>query len=587
MTRHNQGAGKKKITYKASLQGVERAEAAFKRYGFESKSNFAKSQLISRSTVTKFFQRQPIQLDSFKRICDALRLDWKEIAELEKIAKLREEKQLEPLKTLSKIPSIINQEVEVGMSRRQITVIDRETETVKAVITLEGNINSVTNFNILQSILREYSGDTIKINDIQEGSIKLTIEGSQEDIEKLQELIESGKLDELDGFPVESIQILGESSDESENNQAIDKWSLASQIVSKEIENRDLRGVDLSDTYLIGADLSGVDLSGADLSGAELSDTNLINLLEALAAAREIQDEEYRAKVLIPLADKLPELLTEALAAFREIQDEEYRAKILISLADKLPLELLTKVLTSAREIQYEYYRANVLISLADKLPELLTEALAAAREIKYEKYRANVLQVLVKKLLPHEASLNQVSQSFANLEGATLINVDLIKVDLRGGNLKKANFNNANLERAFLNNADLSQAKLIETNLIYTNLRESNLRKANLNNANLERAFLNRADLSQAKLIQTKLMYANLRDAKLVNATLIGANLANANLIGANLIDADLIGANVKNARFGHNQGISIDMKRNLKQRGAIFVDDPPREDSRVLVPV
>ena len=66
MTRHNQGAGKKKITYKASLQGVERAEAAFKRYGFESKSNFAKSQLISRSTVTKFFQRQPIQLDSFK-----------------------------------------------------------------------------------------------------------------------------------------------------------------------------------------------------------------------------------------------------------------------------------------------------------------------------------------------------------------------------------------------------------------------------------------------------------------------------------------------------------------------------------------
>ena len=188
-----------------------------------------------------------------------------------------------------------------------------------------------------------------------------------------------------------------------------------------------------------------------------------------------------------------------------------------------------------------------MLISLADQLPELLPEALAAIAEIYDDDDHTNILEVLVEKLLPHDGSLNQVSESFANLERATLINADLSKVDLRRGNLRKTNFNKANLERAFLNNADLTQAKLIETNL----------------------------------------RYANLRDANLVNARFIGANLTDSNLIGANLIDADLSGANVKNAKFGHNQGISDEMRRNLEQRGAIFVDEPPREDSRVLVPV
>ncbi|AFY55655.1 putative low-complexity protein [Rivularia sp. PCC 7116] len=231
------------------------------------------------------------------------------------------------------------------------------------------------------------------------------------------------------------------------------------------------------------------------------------------------------------------------------MEDERYRAFALSTLAAKLPPEFLNQVLAVARNIEDDEYRAEVLIALSDKLPELLPEALAAIREIHIlNNYgRKNLLQAFVEKLLPHDSSLNQVSQSFANLEGAILINADLSKVDLRRGNLRKANFNNANLEGAFLNNADLSQAKLIQTNL----------------------------------------RYANLRDAHFVNATLIGANLANANLIGANLIDADLSGANVENAKFGHNQGISDDMRRNLEGRGAIFVDEPPREDSRVLVSV
>ncbi|MEH2054945.1 MAG: hypothetical protein V7K97_01940 [Nostoc sp.] len=57
---------------------------------------------------------------------------------------------------------------------------------------------------------------------------------------------------------------------------------------------------------------------------------------EALAAARAIQDEDYRAIALSALAQNLPELLPEALAAARAIQFEGFRAEALSALADSL-----------------------------------------------------------------------------------------------------------------------------------------------------------------------------------------------------------------------------------------------------------
>ena len=127
-----------------------------------------------------------------------------------------------------------------------------------------------------------------------------------------------------------------------------------------------------------------------------------LGLSKALAAAREIPSESYRADALRSLADKLPpELLPEALAAAREIQSEYSRADALRSLANKLPPELLPEALAAAREIQSEYSRADALRNLADKLPpELLPEALAAAREIQSRSYRANALSSLADKLL-------------------------------------------------------------------------------------------------------------------------------------------------------------------------------------------
>ncbi|KOP23286.1 hypothetical protein AMR41_26970 [Hapalosiphon sp. MRB220] len=66
MTDPSLGRKKKKITYTASPLGIERAENALKRLGFDSKINFAKSQLLARNTVTKFFSESQFSLTHLK-----------------------------------------------------------------------------------------------------------------------------------------------------------------------------------------------------------------------------------------------------------------------------------------------------------------------------------------------------------------------------------------------------------------------------------------------------------------------------------------------------------------------------------------
>ncbi|WP_375495945.1 pentapeptide repeat-containing protein, partial [uncultured Nostoc sp.] len=286
MTDSSKARKKKKITYIASTQGIERAENALKRLGFESKSNFAESQLISRSTVTKFFQGQPIQLDSFKRICKALKLNWAEIAGI------IEEGQSESL-GINSYSSLDTEQVveQMQASHRKVIVIDEKSKKNIVVITLEGDINSIDNWKIIESIARQYSGNSINIIDIKKGSIRLIIEGSQEDIKRLISLVESGQLTELNGFPVEDIQILNQGLDSEESDELNDKWRLVQEIVSHAVRGRNLRDADLSDADLSSANLiraklsradltdtnlSGANLSGANLSGANLSGANLI-----------------------------------------------------------------------------------------------------------------------------------------------------------------------------------------------------------------------------------------------------------------------------------------------------------------------
>jgi hypothetical protein len=123
---------------------------------------------------------------------------------------------------------------------------------------------------------------------------------------------------------------------------------------------------------------------------AELGDPE-----EALAAAREIQDEDERAKALAKLAPHLPKpLLHEALAAVREICDVKYQAHALAGLASRLAeLGDPEKGLATVRAIHDQGWQAVALVRLAPHLPKpLLQEALAAAQEIYDVKCQAHAL---------------------------------------------------------------------------------------------------------------------------------------------------------------------------------------------------
>jgi len=153
---------KRKLTIAASKKGVETAEKALIRLGFNSKSSFTKSHPLSRSTVTKFFKQYPIQLDSFKIICDCLQLKWKEIAEI-----IEERINSEPIEKQVNLSSDIEEGVKMKMFVRQVKIVDKLSQTSKAVITLKGDIDSIPNLQIFAVILKEYREDNIEITDFQ------------------------------------------------------------------------------------------------------------------------------------------------------------------------------------------------------------------------------------------------------------------------------------------------------------------------------------------------------------------------------------------------------------------------------------
>ena len=290
MTTDSSKVGKKKrILCVASLEGIERAEKALMRLGFGSKTNFAKSQRLGGNTVTNFFTRQPIQVDSFKKICQELKLDW------EKTIDMGEEKQLEPSLEIKHCPSS-DQTKEVNSVEthyRQVTIIDKENQQTKAVIELEGDIDTVNKdlSLVLELALQNIAGNTMKITSIKPGSIKLFVEGSPEDIERLMSQFNSGELTELRGFPITNIKILTEDPEDQENREREDKWQLVQEIVSQQVQDRNLINVDLSDADLSKAFLFRANLSEADLSGANLSEAKV---REAKVSATKVKNDKIR-----------------------------------------------------------------------------------------------------------------------------------------------------------------------------------------------------------------------------------------------------------------------------------------------------
>lgn len=115
-------------------------------------------------------------------------------------------------------------------------------------------------------------------------------------------------------------------------------------------------------------------------------------LPQALKTAREIQVEIDRTLALVYLATHFSQLLPEALEAIWGMPNEALPLYPLSLLIPHLPSDLLILALAEARKIQDQYYRAYALAYLASHLPQLRQEALEAVQAIPNEWYRDHFL---------------------------------------------------------------------------------------------------------------------------------------------------------------------------------------------------
>ncbi|NCR25878.1 MAG: pentapeptide repeat-containing protein [Microcystis aeruginosa LE13-04] len=426
----------------------------------------------------------------------------------------------------------------------------------------------------LLELLRKITDDQeITITDVEKGSIKLTLKGSQKSLEKIESLFKSGKLNKISGdITIENVQftednclaftiagdvnadeitylkstIIGQNlaespkqlAEESSANPLIVK-TVSINEASKEINNkliesikkpnflqriiRRFRRINLREANLSGADLRGANLRGANLSDADLREANL--------SGADLSGADLRGAILIKA-------------------------------------NLIGANLSGANLRGADLSVAN-LIGADLSVANLIGADLSVANLI-----GANLIG----------ANLSGAILMGANLSGANLSGANLIGADLIGADLSVANLIGANLRGANLIGADLRGANLSKANLIGADLRGADLRGANLIGAILIKANLIGANLSGAILIGADLSGANLSDANLRGANLSGADLSGANLSDANLRGANLSGAEVENAIFTNATGITPEQKQDLIRRGAIF-GDTSNDRSKALV--
>ncbi|NHC35962.1 pentapeptide repeat-containing protein [Scytonema millei] len=453
---------------KACQQGIDKVKSKVGLTGAKLESNLVGKTNLACNVIKRFLSGKPIPKYYFKRICISLNLDWKEIAGISK-----EQSEWSAGNERSSLNT--NEGVKpVQTVRRRVTVIDETRQTIITVIVLEGDINSVPNFKIIETVLREHSGRTITIIDIQEGSIKLIIEGSPEDIKRLVSCIESRELREIQGFPVKGIipsESLGDEEIAEANANA--KWDLVEAIFSQPLRGLDLENTDLSDVNLSNTNLSGTDLSGTDLSGTDLSGTDL--------SGADLSQTDLRR-------------------------------------ADLRSADLSNAGLNDADLRRTNLFRAT--LHRAD---------LSGANLIDANLGGANLIDANLGGANLRGANLSGARLKRANLRGANLRGTNLIGAILSDADLKHADIDDA---------TKLADKWRLVWKIINQGTENQDLRGTDLINANLSGANLRGANLNGAMLIDADLSGANLRGANLRGANLRGANLRGAEVDDTTEVD-------------------------------------------------
>jgi predicted NACHT family NTPase len=112
-------------TLRASITGIQKAQAALKSYHGKHKTYLAGEAGCSRTKVYDFFKGQKVQDDIFKNICMALGLDWISIADLETA-----EIEIESTPQIDNLVQTIRQQVSPDILHRcgKMRILDMEQE---------------------------------------------------------------------------------------------------------------------------------------------------------------------------------------------------------------------------------------------------------------------------------------------------------------------------------------------------------------------------------------------------------------------------------------------------------------------------
>ncbi|PHJ69131.1 hypothetical protein VF14_03060 [Nostoc linckia z18] len=378
----------------ASKQGLQKAKEAFKVKGW-TQDHLAGRSNCSRAIVINFFARRPVEMRLFQTICTQLSLEWGEIAEFES--------ESEELNVIDK-----DKIIQESIATTQVL-----TDKKSYAFAIAGTVSpeDIAKLKAIAALLKELAQDTsIKIIDIEPGSIKLILEGSQEGLERLENLFRSGQLEDVLGVSIENVEFvalpnstsdkdrlaLTIAGDVPESEIAILKGALAEtsdDTVERSKSQRLPSGVNLSGVDLSGVNLSGDNLSDADLSRADLSDANLSG---ADLSGADLSGADLRRADL----------------SGANLSDADLRRADLIGA-----------------------YLSGADLSGADLSGADLSGA-----------YLRRV-------------NLSDANLSDANLSDANLSDADLSRADLRNANLSGANLNNANLR-----NANLIGANVVNT---------------------------------------------------------------------------------------------------------------------------
>ena len=175
----------------------------------------------------------------------------------------------------------------------------KKNEKSKIAFAIAGTLNDIdrTKLNVIVALLKKMSGDAeLEIIDLDEGSIKIILEGSEEGLQKIKELFESGELEEIEGFPIEYVRDLTEAENKKVEIKSELIKKILNQTINKNLERAELRGANLEGAYLERANLSGAELRGANLRGAFLRGAELrgANLRGAYLERANLSGAELR-----------------------------------------------------------------------------------------------------------------------------------------------------------------------------------------------------------------------------------------------------------------------------------------------------